>query len=328
MSYMAIDVPSDSPLSTSNGETKMTHDPFAEATNLPPAPRHLVPTIRCSDDIGKIAEALAAAQAAYPPIEKKHTANAGTYTYKYADIADVLAAVRPVLGLHKLALIQVTNIEQGGQIILYTRLVHGGSGQWFETEYPLGRMEGGLRHQALGASMTYGRRYSVCALVGVAAEEDIDAGEAEIKHEQAPKPAERAQKGKRPPIMVQSEPLPEGTPEGSPPPRKALPPRVGTKEQTHQQRQSAPPRPGADGDKLQTKMSEEEEPSPTGDPEKYFQFVRKTLTSISDPEQYISRARDFLGRIDDSFPPDAAAIRQLIKENALRVGLNVGADDA
>ena len=41
--------------------------------------------------------AIAKAQGEFPPIPKDKTAKAGSYTYDYADLASILALVRPVL---------------------------------------------------------------------------------------------------------------------------------------------------------------------------------------------------------------------------------------
>lgn len=128
--------------------------------------------IRTSDQVGDLADALAKAQGEYPVIEKNRIADAGSYKYKYADIADVLAAVRPALAKHGLAFTQPTVVE-GGTIFIRTRLIHK-SGQWMESDYPVASYQG-QNHQKIGAALTYSRRYAGCAMLGVAAEEDMDA---------------------------------------------------------------------------------------------------------------------------------------------------------
>lgn len=119
-----------------------------------------------------IVSALAAAQAEFPPIPKNHEADAGSYVYKYADIADVLAAVRPVLGRHGIALVQSTRAtDSPGRLILDTVLMHDGG--TISSEFPI--TVGGLDPQKVGAVMTYARRYQLCSILGIAAEDDLDA---------------------------------------------------------------------------------------------------------------------------------------------------------
>jgi hypothetical protein len=140
---------------------------------------------RQSETIGKLAEALAAAQAQLTNVAKTKTADTGKYIYAYADIAAVLAVTRPILSAHKLAVVQLTFMEDK-VLMLETRLVHS-SGEWLSSIYPVCAMTG---HQQMGAALTYARRYAYCALVGVAAEgeDDDGASAAEPRREERPAP--------------------------------------------------------------------------------------------------------------------------------------------
>lgn len=113
--------------------------------------------------------ALAAAQGELKNPEKTKQADTGKYKYNYADIGDVLEAVLPVLSRHGLAVTQPTTIRDGA-IILITRLSHGEEA--IESEYPVCSLNG--NHQAMGAAMTYARRYALTSLIGVAAVDDTD----------------------------------------------------------------------------------------------------------------------------------------------------------
>jgi hypothetical protein len=135
--------------------------------------------LRASEQIQDLALALAAAQGEFPTIAKtkqgkvkgeSRQGRAFEYTYAYADIADVLAGILPVLAKHKLAVLQPTIMDRGNIVIL-TRLVHG-SGQWLESEYPVCAI--GADHQKMGGALTYSRRYALCTLLGIAADEDTD----------------------------------------------------------------------------------------------------------------------------------------------------------
>lgn len=118
--------------------------------------------------VEKLAEALAAAQAAFQNPKKTKTANAGKYSYSFADLADVLDAIRQPMTSAGLSVAQT--IETEPRLHLATTLMHA-SGQSIVSRYPLTPM---TSQQDMGSQITYARRYSLCAIVGVAAEEDRD----------------------------------------------------------------------------------------------------------------------------------------------------------
>lgn len=118
--------------------------------------------------VEKLAEALAAAQAAFQNPKKTKTANAGKYSYSFADLADVLDAIRQPMTSAGLSVVQT--IETEPRLHLATTLMHS-SGQSIVSRYPLTPM---TSQQDMGSQITYARRYSLCAIVGVAAEEDRD----------------------------------------------------------------------------------------------------------------------------------------------------------
>jgi hypothetical protein len=125
-------------------------------------------------------EALRAAQESLPDVAKNRTAKvkgktkAGAdfeYSYKYADITDVLSAVRPHFARHGLTILQPTRID-GGSLQVATRIVHDTTGQFEESLYPVAAI--GADHQALGSALTYARRYALCSMIGLAPDEDAD----------------------------------------------------------------------------------------------------------------------------------------------------------
>lgn len=134
--------------------------------------------IRQSAEIGKLAEALAAAQSGFGHIKKERTAriasSKGEYSYRYADLSDVLEAVRMPLAKNGLALLQPMTWQEEHPWLV-TRLVHA-SGEWIESLYPLATYD---RPQEMGSAITYARRYTITALLGIAAEEDDDGGAAQ-----------------------------------------------------------------------------------------------------------------------------------------------------
>ena len=91
---------------------------------------------------------------------------------KYADLTSIVKASRPFLAKNGLAVIQ--RVLNGNGLTLVTRLCHS-SGQWMESKMPINPPKADV--QSLGSYITYLRRYSYAALVGVVAAEEDDDGE-------------------------------------------------------------------------------------------------------------------------------------------------------
>ncbi len=122
----------------------------------------------------KLAPALAAAQGEMTNPKKTKTAlvrmkSGGTYKYRYADLSEILDHVRPVLSRHKLAVTQLV-LTEAARTVLLTRLLHE-SGQYLDATYLLPT---GAAAQEMGSAVTYARRYSLSAILGIAAEDDDD----------------------------------------------------------------------------------------------------------------------------------------------------------
>lgn len=130
--------------------------------------------------------ALAAVQTELPSVHKAETADAGTYTYSYADLASVSAAVLPLLGRNGLAFTAWPSVNDQGKFVLRYELLHK-SGEQKAGEYPIS----GGSAQAIGSAITYARRYALCAVTGVAPDDDDDAAAADAKR-QAEHAAEQA----------------------------------------------------------------------------------------------------------------------------------------
>jgi hypothetical protein len=128
-----------------------------------------------SEQIDKLAKALALAQAELESPAIDSTADTGKFKYRYASLSSVRNAVIPVLLRHGLAVLQSPGTSERGPT-LTTLLMHE-SGQWLESD-PLMIPVAALTAQGYGSALTYARRYSLQAIAGVVAEEDDDAGAA------------------------------------------------------------------------------------------------------------------------------------------------------
>ena len=125
--------------------------------------------MRHSEQIDQIAKALSAAQKSIKGAKKD--SNNPHYKSRYADLASVWDACREALTAQGLAVVQSAG-SVDGQLRVSTMLVHT-SGQWFADDLLVPVRDTGP--QAVGSAITYGRRYSLAAFVGVAPEDD-DAG--------------------------------------------------------------------------------------------------------------------------------------------------------
>jgi len=90
----------------------------------------------------------------------------------YADLGSVWDAARPVLSKYGLCIMQTTEMTaDGSKIVMVTTLAHT-SGQWMKSYLPLNPSKNDS--QGVGAALTYLRRYSLSAIVGVVCDEDDD----------------------------------------------------------------------------------------------------------------------------------------------------------
>jgi hypothetical protein len=144
--------------------------------------------MRTSDTVTEIAKALSKTQAELKNPSKNKTVSVrtqagGTYSYKYADLADILDQVKPVLSKNGLTIIQGNSDVTNGVNII-TLLLHE-SGEWISTDLlmPPAHETRMNPAQALGSILTYGRRYAITSLLNLASDEDDDANAPE-----APKP--------------------------------------------------------------------------------------------------------------------------------------------
>lgn len=120
-----------------------------------------------SENINELMSALAKAQGKIQPAFKDK-ANP-FFKSSYADLASVWSACREALSENGLAIVQtvVTNADKAMNLV--TTLGHS-SGQWMKSEMPIISQK--LDPQSLGSAITYYRRYTLAAMVGVAPEED------------------------------------------------------------------------------------------------------------------------------------------------------------
>lgn len=143
-----------------------------------------------SPELGELATALCAAQGEFEAVAKD--ANNPFFKSKYADLPAVVEAASPILNRHGLSVSQLPGFDEHGDT-LTTMLLHT-SGQF---------MGGTLRlrpvkddPQAQGSAITYGRRYSYMAILGLVADEDDDGNAGSQGRRSAPDRKPAAASGK------------------------------------------------------------------------------------------------------------------------------------
>lgn len=103
---------------------------------------------------------------------------------KYADLAEVLNTIRPILSKHGLSLIQSTGFD--GSMVSVTSLLAHESGGYVTSVASCVPAKSDA--QGIGSATTYLRRYSAAAVAGIAQEDDDGQSAA---HSEKPAPVQR-----------------------------------------------------------------------------------------------------------------------------------------
>lgn len=119
-----------------------------------------------SESIGAIAGALAKAQG---EMEGAAKGNVNPhFKSKYADLASVWDACRGPLSKNGLSVLQPVSAD-GAKVTVTTILAHS-SGEWLEESLTMTAQQN--TPQGVGSAITYGRRYGLASMVGIAPEDD------------------------------------------------------------------------------------------------------------------------------------------------------------
>ena len=86
---------------------------------------------------------------------------------------------------------QITAIDQMAGIVNLTTVLAHASGEWIASGWPVCPIGDVVTPRRMGAALTYARRYSLFALVGIAGEDDLDAPDMHDKN--APDPSSSTQ---------------------------------------------------------------------------------------------------------------------------------------
>jgi hypothetical protein len=119
-----------------------------------------------SQSTGKIAEALAKAQSAIKGASK--SSQNPFFKSAYADLSSVWDAIRDPLTANGLSVSQTTEPADDG-VTVVTTMLHS-SGEWIQGKLTLKPKANDP--QGIGSALTYGRRYALAAIAGVAQVDD------------------------------------------------------------------------------------------------------------------------------------------------------------
>ena len=137
-----------------------------------------------SETIGAIAPALVKAQAEIRPIVKDSTNPA--FRSKYTSLDAIMEVVRPVMAKHGLFVVQsvldTIDGEHSTSITVESRVIHS-SGEWIAGVVQVPVMQ--QTSHGFGSALSYGRRYSLSALLSLASDEDDDGNGAIGQQQQA-----------------------------------------------------------------------------------------------------------------------------------------------
>lgn len=123
--------------------------------------------MRTSESIGKIAPAIVKAQASMGHAIK----NATNPHFKndYADLAAVIDSSKSILSDNGLAVLHGAESDTTDSVTVTARLIHE-SGEWIESSLMLRPSKNDP--QGVGSAITYGRRYTLTAILGMATADD------------------------------------------------------------------------------------------------------------------------------------------------------------
>lgn len=126
--------------------------------------------MQCSDSVANLAQAMISAQSELG--NQTNTTKNEFLGNSYLPLPNLLDVVKPVLGKHKLSVIQIPTSDGHG-VGITTMILHE-SGEWISDRVtvPVEHRKGNTLAQVAGGTVTYLRRYSLAAVLAIATEDD------------------------------------------------------------------------------------------------------------------------------------------------------------
>jgi hypothetical protein len=113
------------------------------------------------------------------------TKDTKAHQYKYADLAQVLEIVRPLLSQHKLSFVQLPECHEDIRVSVETVLFHE-SGEFISSTLCIPIPAGQNKVHAIGSAISYCKRYALMSMLGLFGEDDDGTGGAAFQRNNPP----------------------------------------------------------------------------------------------------------------------------------------------
>lgn len=127
-----------------------------------------------SESINELMTAIKAVQQGATPVQKGAKGQVGTRAYMYANLVDTWDTIKDLMNQNDLVVIQSPTVAENNVGSFFeTMIYHTKSGEWIGE-----RMQMILQRddpQAIGAAITYYRRYMLTSMLGLIPDDDNDA---------------------------------------------------------------------------------------------------------------------------------------------------------
>ena len=153
-----------------------------------------------SESIAELLAALVEVQSCLPTMPKSSQA----YGYKYTDLDTITQTIKPILSKNGIGYMQSVGGLAENALTLTTRIFNK-KGEYIEDTAALPTITSTKNNaaQTLGMSITYMRRYALCAMLGITSDEDTDAN---TQDKPTPAPATGYKKTTPPPARQNQAP--------------------------------------------------------------------------------------------------------------------------
>ena len=132
--------------------------------------------MKTSESIKNIMVAIGHVQQNADPVKKDTTGQVGTRAYKYANLVSTWDTVKDLLRDNKLVVVQSpVTAENNVGGFFETTIYHTESGEWINETMQMVLQRDDP--QAIGAAITYYRRYMITSMLGLIPDDDNDATE-------------------------------------------------------------------------------------------------------------------------------------------------------
>ena len=157
-----------------------------QRAGVKPCPQHKEKTMRIETTMSESIKSLAAAQVKIQKEIADMPKDSKGYGYTYTSYDALVKYLRPLLTKHGISFVQMP-VGSDNEIGVETLYMHT-SGEWIRSAVcsPIVESKQMNVYQSVGAAITYFRRYSLSAFVGIASDEDNDVAQIPTQAQKIP----------------------------------------------------------------------------------------------------------------------------------------------